>query len=160
MKNSSLTTLLINCCFCVSVVLVFPGCGGGHDVGQVTGTVTFDAAPLPGATVTFQPQQAGAPSSGVTDDSGVYTLKYTRDQDGAELGEHSVRISTFVEGDEDLDPPVVAVPEKIPAKYNSATELKATVESGANTFDWALESEGEVYQPGSEPGQAPDETCG
>ena len=74
----------------------------------------------------------------------MYKLQYTREQHGAEIGEHNVMISTESSGDPDADPPAPASPETVPAKYNSATTLTATVESGSNTINFDLDSEGEV----------------
>jgi hypothetical protein len=122
-----------------SVAILLTGCGSEHNVGTVSGKVTLDNQPLVGATVQFQPS-GGSPSSGITDSSGNYTLRYTRDTEGAEIGEHTVRITTYSGPDPDADPPRKAVPEKVPSKYNAKSELKATVKSGSNTFDFPLES--------------------
>ena len=50
-------------------------------------------------------------------------------------------------GDPDAEPPKPKVAEKVPAKYNSATELKETVKAGANTFDFELQSGGKIVEP-------------
>jgi len=129
-----------------SIVLVgaVVGCGGSFNVGTVTGKVTLDGQPLPGALVTFSPTAGGSPSAGRTDVRGTYTLQYTRDVQGAELGEHLVSVSTFSEGDPDSDPPTPTVPEKVPAKYNEKSQLKQTVSKGVNTINLALEGGGEI----------------
>lgn len=123
------------------------GCGGPANVGQVTGSVTLNGAPLSGALVRFQPLATGSPSAAITDGDGKYSLKYTRSVLGAEVGEHQVSITTFAAGDPDADTPQASVPEKVPARYNSATELTATVKPGANQIDFPLEASGEVAQP-------------
>lgn len=124
----------------VPAFLVCLGCGGG-DVGYVGGTVTMDGAPLPDALVTFQPE-GGRPSYGRTDQSGRYELIYTRDEKGAVPGKHTVSISTLQEGDPDEG--TESVPEKVPAKYNTNTELTREVEPGPNEFDFDLSSEGKI----------------
>jgi hypothetical protein len=129
------------------VVLTAGGCGGPENVGRVSGTITLDGQPLPGAVVQFQPLEGNAPSGGITDSSGRYTLRYTREHEGAVIGEHEVRISTYAAGDSEADPPKPEVPEKLPAKYNTKTELKASVKSGRNTLDFALESGGDIVTP-------------
>ncbi len=126
------------------------GCSGGNTIGSVSGTVTMDGAPLPNATVTFMPNGKGGPSYGRTDASGVYTLKYTRERQGAAVGEHTVMISTESSGDADADPPVPASPETVPAKYNSATTLTRTVEPGSNTINFDLDSGGEIASVGGD----------
>lgn len=114
------------------------GCDPSYAVNSVTGIVTMDGAPLPNARVTFTPPQ-GRPSTGVTDASGRYELRYIRDTMGAEVGRHSVAITT------ELPPPVSDLPaappkEEIPSRYNSATGLTVEVKAGPNEFDFALDS--------------------
>ncbi len=126
---------------CAALILSFSlaGCGGsigGPELGRVTGVVTLDGAPLPDATVMFQPQN-GRPSFGTTDSSGKYELGYTQGSAGAVLGENTVFIRTEIPGP-DGQPPVQK--EKLPAKYHNKTELKANVVPGANTFNFDLTS--------------------
>lgn len=127
-----------------AVAMGMTGCAGGGNVAPVTGTVTMDGEPLANATVTFMPQDEGGSSYGLTDTAGAYTLTYGREQEGAEIGEHKVMITTETSGDPDADPPIAASPETVPAEYNSATTLTATVEPGGSTIDFDLESGGEI----------------
>lgn len=120
------------------LLLALLGCGPSYDVNSVTGIVTMDGAPLPNARVTFTPPQ-GRPSTGVTDASGRYELRYVRDTMGAEVGRHAVAITTeFVPPVSDVETPTP--PEKIPARYNTATTLSEEVQAGPNEIDFALES--------------------
>ena len=128
----------------VSMVLVL-GCGSGLDLATVEGTVTMDGTPLAGAVVEFSPTAAGGSSSlGVTDASGHYELKFTADKPGALVGEHIVRISMQEAGDADETGGEAAGGDEagltIPDRYGADSELKETVERGANTCDFALES--------------------
>src|SRR5688572_8699671 len=118
--------------------LCWCGCGGPEhpDVGEVTGTVTLDGAPLADATVMFQPS-SGRGSMGTTNAEGKYSLTYLDGVPGAVLGSHKVSIRTGVPG-EDGQPPLVK--EKLPAKYHSHTELTADVKSDPNTIDFDLTS--------------------
>ena len=137
-------------CACLfAAVLASAGCGGGGDsnVGKVSGTVTLDGQPLPNALVTFTPKVGGSPSYGRTDESGEYELSYTRDQQGAVIGEHTVTITTYDAGDPDEEPPLPAVPEKVPTKYNLQTTLTEKVDAGSNTIDFELDSQGRIVQP-------------
>lgn len=101
----------------VSMVFLV-GCGGYGDIVPVSGTVTLDGEPLPNATVRFTPIEGNRPVEAVTDASGNYKLRYTRNQDGAERGKHRVSITTGGEKEgpngEDIE-----IPEKVPAKYNT-----------------------------------------
>ena len=121
------------------VVLGSVGCGGADygDLGRVSGTVTMDGTPLPGAQVVFSPAN-GRPSMGITDAQGKYQLIYIRDTLGAALGEHRVEITTVQESVSDTD--AGPVKEPIPAKYNAKTTLTAKVEPGDNEIDFALEA--------------------
>lgn len=123
------------------------GCGGNSNVSTVSGTVTLDSQPLSDAVVKFSGKSGGSPSLGKTDSSGNYTLQYSRDVAGADIGDHTVSITTYQAGDPDSDPPVPAAPEKLPAKYNTKTELKASVAGGKNVVNFDLKSDGKVVQP-------------
>lgn len=134
------------CGFFLSMLVVgLAGCGS-DTIGYVEGTVTLDDQPLEGALVTFIPEEGGRPAYGRTNADGWYELTYTRKEKGALIGTNSVEINTESEGDPDAENPAFrkSVPERIPAKYNVNTELTAEVESGSNTFNFDLSSEGEI----------------
>lgn len=108
---------------------------GLPELGDVRGRITLDGEPLAGATVTFIPvpeddETASRISSsvGMTDESGRYELMYVQDVDGAAVGTHQVSISL----------PLPNGAEKLPRRYNSATELSFVVESGKNSADFEL----------------------
>lgn len=139
-------------CYCskwVAVLLAFflvvseIGCGHNEDLGTVTGTVTLDGEPLADAFIEFIPTSGeGSPSYGRTDANGKYELKFSRSESGAWLGPNTVRITT--EDVEDVNGEEQFIPEKVPTQYNVNSTLTADVESGSNTFDFELDSEGEV----------------
>jgi hypothetical protein len=121
------------------------GCGGNSDLAAVTGKVTLDGKPVPNAFVKFLPKSAaGAPSFGKTDADGNYRMMFSDTEEGAWVGENSVTISTADTG----LAPGMGTAEKIPAIYNTNTNLVQTVERGRNTFNFELESNaGKVVQP-------------
>ena len=124
---------------CLAILLMC-GCGGAGDVpplGEVTGTVTFDGKPLPGATVKFQPVDGGRQSRGMTDEQGHYVLAYSTTETGAKAGKHKVQIEyNYVMG----EGPAGAMVE-IPAKYNTQSELTKEVKPGEeNVIDFELTS--------------------
>lgn len=121
------------------------GCQRG-DLGLVNGRVTLDGEPLENAFVEYSPVSIGSVATGRTDANGEYFLMYSRTVKGAALGENVVRITTH--DILDVDGREVPVPEKVPSKYNSRTELSVMVESGRNQFDFDLDSKGEkINQP-------------
>ena len=119
--------------------LPLAGCGGPENVASVRGVVTLDGQPLPDATLEFQPEK-GRPSFGKTDEEGYYTLLYTPEHDGAEIGKHQVRISTASESTDPATGEMKTEPEKVPAKYNVKSELTAEVEAGSNEINFDLTS--------------------
>lgn len=114
------------------------GCGGSDlpELGTVKGKVTLDGKPLPGVMVQFHPTAQGRPGSGVTDKEGNYVLSYDGSTNGTKVGTNKVEINTVWPDGE----PRPGESEKIPAKYNSASILKAEIKKGSNTLDFALES--------------------
>lgn len=136
----------------VSIVGV-AGCGGGSGfkVVPVSGTVTLDGEPLANATVTFLPQATGAPdagpaSVGETDASGKFTLKTGGGEIGAVVASHQVMITTVKDagaGAEDDNVYAEAEPERVPARYNSATTLSFDVpDAGTAEANFSLMSAG------------------
>lgn len=125
--------------FAASVLLMFiaTGCApSGPQLGRVEGEVLLDGKPLADVVVEFQPQQAGSPSIGVTDEDGKFQLQFTRDRWGALLGEHTVKIEHDVDGRE--GPRSSAA---IPVRYNALSELKRTVTTGSNFFEFKLRTD-------------------
>lgn len=120
-----------------ALVILLAGCssnrGDTPELGDVRGTVKLDGTPLAGALVSFQPIGGGRPSSGTTRDDGTYSLTFSNSQSGAKVGEHQISITTFTYAKPDI-------PEKVPAKYNTATTLTATVQPRNTLIDFNLES--------------------
>jgi hypothetical protein len=65
---------------------------------------------------------------------------FSRDTEGAFVGEHRVKITTR-EITTDAQQREVWLPEKVPARYNTQTELKREVKPGSNRFDFDLDSD-------------------
>jgi hypothetical protein len=143
--------------FIAALFLGLSGCGAASDqpeLGQVKGTVTLDGKPLSGMAVVFQPDN-GRPAHGRTDAEGKYELTYIRDVKGTKIGHNRVEIgpsegeeeeeedSIEMEGDEATpaaQQPAASGKPKIPARYNTRSELEADVKPGENTIDFQLKS--------------------
>lgn len=141
------------------LALVAVGCQKGPDMGIVKGQVTMDGEPLANALVTFTPAEGGPAATGTTDANGQYEL-LSLGQKGAVLGQHKVTITTLQETPEGIDEEMTEeeymkmveegggpaaykdaeITEKIPAKYNTQSELTAEVTSGENTINFELTS--------------------
>ncbi len=122
-----------------TVLLV--GCGtSGPQLGTVDGTVTLNGEPLKEAVVSFRPVAGGRTAEGITNDKGEFVIEFAAGSQGALLGDHEVRVTTFRErviadNGRVEDPGVL---EKVPSKYNDESELIRTVEPGANHFELEL----------------------
>jgi hypothetical protein len=115
------------------------GCNRGPQLAPVRGRVTLDGKAIESAEVKFQPAD-GRTSHGITDANGRFELRYTRDEMGALVGPHTVRILSATEvtlpnGQFQLRPQLV------PARYNSQSELHEEVKAGEdNEFNFDLAS--------------------
>lgn len=86
-----------SCWLLLAGSLFLVGCGeGGSDVSTVpvTGVVTLDGNPLPGASVSFSPKDStGRAAVGMTDMDGKFSLMTVSPGDGAVPGEYGVTVT-------------------------------------------------------------------
>ncbi|QDV48872.1 transthyretin-like family protein [Gimesia fumaroli] len=136
--------------FVLSLLMLCAGCGGSInadysnlDLIDVSGKVTLDGQPLSGATVAFEAPD-GTYSSGVTDESGAFTLMFNTEKSGCLTGDKIVRIQvkTDLENpDEESGEGSSNQPQsKIPERYNKKSTLEATVDANHTTFEFDLKS--------------------
>jgi hypothetical protein len=127
------------------------GCGGsGVKLAGVSGVVTLDGRPVPGATIVFQPhtgkQSGGGPeSSGRCDSEGRFTLKTIHGETGAVVAVHKVMIyPEYVKtggNSSDVGGQSVVGPD-IPHKYNYESKLIFKVPpEGTTSADFQLTSD-------------------
>jgi hypothetical protein len=148
----------------VLTALGIAGCGGGEDMGTVpvTGIVTFDGDPLPGAVIAFSAGEgtgtggASGQFSSYTDDDGEFSMMYSKSVEGLRPGEYRVTvrsISDLYPGRGAIAPPgpsignstsaQSSVPKKLPEKYLSFKESGLTANVKAeddNHFEFTLSS--------------------
>ena len=159
----------------LGLVLFLGGCGGGPndlpELGEVTGKVTIDGNPAKNVVVTFTPEGAneGRGSRGVTNEEGVYTLEYSKEEMGAKVGPHIVKISTPPPAEEE---DCSKVPEEsefvdpIPPKYNvdavDNPEMKKEVKAGPNEFNFEIKSDpgASAKRTTAPPRRAAPDVCG
>jgi hypothetical protein len=129
--HATLRSIILATLFCALLV----GCSkGGRQIAPVHGRVTLDGQPLLNADVEFQPDDSSRSSRGRTDADGRYELAYKVHQLGAIVGPHTVTITVSHE--------LMRNPPNIAARFNTKSELKRDVESGDNTFDFDVTTEG------------------
>lgn len=134
------------------IPLLLAGCtadDGYAELGlvEVTGEVTLDGSPLPGARVVFE-SEGGGGSEGVTDSAGKFRLRYDSEHPGCTPGLKAVRITLAGAGNEGADPDVAepgsaegeSAQETIPAIYNRRSGLKADVSATQREFKFGLKS--------------------
>lgn len=136
-----------NCAMFALGLLAIPvasGCGqSGPDRQRVVGTVSYQGSPLRDGAISFFPTATGAPGGAAIVD-GAFDIPAGK---GLAPGEYRVEIEAWQEtgGQAQGDPAdpssmVAARRQVIPQRFNSKSELKATVSgSGDNTFDFNLD---------------------
>jgi hypothetical protein len=143
----------------LALLVAVPACSSGPkrpSTIKVSGKVTMNGTPVPGATVSFQPVAAGGRAAvGITDDAGKYVLTSFEAGDGAVAGDYGVAIvknetaaatgsSANANSDDYVPPEGLKEPPPakslIPPRFNSPREsgLRATVGGGSTTFDFEL----------------------
>jgi hypothetical protein len=78
---------------------VVSGCGG--PLVKVTGRLTYKGQPVPSTLVTFFPDNGSRRSTGLTDDNGHFTLRYSRTEWGVSRGQHAVFVRYDVSAEEE-----------------------------------------------------------
>jgi hypothetical protein len=115
----------------------------------VSGTVTLNGQPLPGAGIMFLPRgdTRGTGAMGMTDEAGKYTLKTDYGGPGAPEGEFAVTISKVMnrDGTPYIPNPDVAEAgerETLPGIYSDSmkTTLSANVPKGGDTINFDLKT--------------------
>jgi hypothetical protein len=131
----------------LACVGLLAGChdGDGLERVPITGTLTIQGKPLPGASIQFLPLEgSNLPGAlGVSDETGRFEVISSREEDtGVPPGEYSVRVSRFV--DEEGTPLLPGTPpamslgsrESIPSPYDSPTSpLKVVIPAEGGKVD-------------------------
>jgi hypothetical protein len=87
----------------LAAAAVLSAAGGcGPRLAEVRGRLTYKGEPVPSTVITFLPDNGSRPSKGLTDDDGHFTLRYSRDEDGATRGPCTVFLTYHVSNEEDL----------------------------------------------------------
>jgi hypothetical protein len=92
------------------------GCGGSGLV-SVSGRLTHKGQPVPSTRVIFMPDDGSRRSTGTTDDSGNFSLKFSRTATGVHRGGHTVFLQYDMSAEEET--------HQIPPK--ASKELRAVI---------------------------------
>ena len=140
----------------LALFLLAAGCGvrdpNMPELVTVTGTVTLDGKPLPGAILTFLPteEKQGGGAVGFTDAEGKYSLQTVHGGEGCPRGYFRVSISKMVmpdgsdiPGGSNIDEMEVGTRQKLPEKYSGVeqTELSGNVLQDGGEIDFDLKME-------------------
>lgn len=129
---------VLTCLLCCVIV----GCGAKSDgppTYPVSGTVTFDGAPLKTGDIRLEPEAAGeAPDSGPITD-GKFSLRAKQGQKRVVVTASREVPGKTIKGAMGED--IVVKEQFLPARYNEKTELKATIKSSGNTLTFELKSD-------------------
>src|SRR4051812_46310676 len=121
---------------CLLALACAVGCSDGG-TGTVSGKVTLDGQPLKEGLIRFVPADGKSQNADATIKDGKYKAVVP-------LGEKRVEISASkVTGKHKMyetpdSPTVDKVEELLPARYNTASDLKLTVKSGSQEKDYEL----------------------
>ena len=119
-------------------LVALAGCGGGDDVADVTGTVTFDGKPLAKGAITFTATDGKGGSGGGEIKDGRYTA--TR----VPVGPNTVRINgSKVIGKKKIyntkdSQEMPLYDELLPKKYHAKSDLTLDVKPGSNEKNYEL----------------------
>ncbi|MBA4190200.1 MAG: hypothetical protein C0467_19620 [Planctomycetaceae bacterium] len=123
----------------VFVLGVVTGCGGGgSDLGDLSGAVTYDGKPVEDGAISFIPVDGKSPTAGGTIKDGKYTA--TKVPVGAtKVSITAVKVIGKKKAYDTPDSPEIPITEPlVPAKYNQTTELRYDVKGGVQTKDFQL----------------------
>jgi hypothetical protein len=128
---------------CLIAAAIATSCSGPNSA-TVSGTITLDGQPLPGASVSFYPDGDGKPpASGQTDAQGRYSLS-TGSSAGLAPGKYVAVVVATKDPPQPYDSTGAEVPPIpiTPAKYGDATksDLRIEVKPGKNDIPLALQS--------------------
>ncbi|TWU15035.1 hypothetical protein Pla52o_55720 [Novipirellula galeiformis] len=129
-------------CF-AGLFLVLPllvGCPGGSglDLQPVSGTVTYDGAPLKDGRIQFRSLEGDQRSFSGPIENGRYSVETFTGPMQVEIRASRIVPGLFDESNPGEKTPIGEM--YLPEKYNSLTELTADVPSGGETIDFDLTS--------------------
>ncbi|MBI1247907.1 hypothetical protein GC197_08725 [bacterium] len=123
------------------LILSAVGCSSSTEIptGAVSGTITVNGSPVEGVIVTFVPDAAVRPSTGVTDTRGNYQAEFVSTQSGVALGPCVVQFALY---------PGKSEKNCLPAKFNTKAadnpDLHLNVTEEGLAFDYDIVYDGVI----------------
>jgi hypothetical protein len=111
----------------VMALLTLVGCSAGDGLVEVGGTVTFDGAPIQDGRIQFRSTEGDQQAYAGLIENGKYVIRVAPGPALVEVRASRLIPGKFVEANPGEKDPVGEM--YIPEKYNSRTELRATVET-------------------------------
>lgn len=131
---------------CLALNCLFTGCGGtgAPPTYPVTGTVTFEGEPIKAGDIQFEPDPKGEAPDGGSIIDGKFSLRVKE-------GKKKVKItaSREVPGEKKkgaMGEDIVSMEENIPEQYNVNSQIEEIIESGENTLEFKLKSDGSSWK--------------
>lgn len=114
------------------------GCGD-NSMSEVAGKITIDGQPVEKGAISFVPVAGDTPTTGGMIEGGRYSVKVPPGEMKVSISAPKV-VGTKKIYDTPNSPVMPITEEALPKKFNEQTELRYTVQRGANPKDWELPS--------------------
>jgi hypothetical protein len=126
-------------CSAAGLLLVLAGCQNSPLV-EAKGRLTYKGQPLPSTLVIFQPDDGKRRSTGLTDDEGNFSLRFSRQESGVLRGSHTVFLRYIVSAEEEMhqiQPKVSADLKRVIARYGDPkkSDLHYEVTRSGDVFE-------------------------
>ncbi len=125
-----------------ALVFAAAGCRGSGLV-EANGRLTHNGQPVPSTRVIFQPDDGSRRSTGLTDDNGNFTLRFSSQESGVRPGAHTVYLRYEMSAEEETHqakPKATKELKAVIARYGDpkTSTLHYTVNGGGQHFDIEL----------------------
>jgi hypothetical protein len=125
------------------LVLGVVGCSGSGLV-SATGKLTYKGQPVPSTLVIFMPEDGSRRSTGLTDDEGNFSLRFSRTETGVKPGRHTICLRYEVSAEEEthqIPPKASKELRSVISRYGDpkTSTLHQEVTRGGQYFDIQLE---------------------
>jgi hypothetical protein len=122
----------------LAALLGVAGCGNG--LVSASGRLTYKGKPVPSTVVYFLPEDGSRRSTGLTDDDGHFSLRFSRDLSGVKIGKHTVYLRYDVSAEEETH----QIPPKASAQIRSV--ITRYGDPKTSPLHYAVTHSGQVFE--------------